>query len=184
MASPAHTSVPDNWRSRLVSNLQGDVLEIGVGSGDNLPYYRSARHVWGIEPDPSRAAKARARAAKCSVPITIDVAPAESLPYPDDSFDAVVSSLVFCSVTDPVHALDEIERVLRPGGVLHMREHIRPQSSFWAGLATAFTPLQRRLFSNCHLDRATLETLAAQGWQVEVLNRRSVLVAVRATPPT
>jgi len=173
----------DNWRSRLVANLEGDVLEIGVGAGDNLPWYRRARHVWGIEPDPKRAAKARVRAAEAHVPVTIDIAPAEALPYPDDSFDIVVSSLVFCSVTDPVDALRELQRVLRPGGVLHMREHIRPKSAFWAGVATTFTPLQRRIFSNCHLDRPTLEIMREQGWQVELLAQKTVLVSVRATPP-
>lgn len=172
-----------NWRSRLVANLEGDVLEIGVGTGDNLPWYRRARHVWGIEPDPARAAKARTRAASAQVPVTIDIAPAEKLPYPDDSFDVVVSSLVFCSVADPVEALRELQRVLRADGVMHMREHIRPKSAFWAGVATTVTPLQRRAFSNCHLDRPTLEIMRDQGWQVDLLAQKAVLVSVRATPP-
>lgn len=183
MASSSNALDADTWRTRLVANLEGDVLEIGVGSGDNLPYYRRANHVWGIEPDPGRAAKARKRAAECAVPVTIDIAPAEVLPYPDDSFDVVVSSLVFCSVNDPVQTLRELQRVLRPGGVMHMREHICPHGKFWASVAHAFTPVQRRLFSNCHLDRPTLDTMTAEGWQVEVLNKRAVLVRVLATPP-
>jgi ubiquinone/menaquinone biosynthesis C-methylase UbiE len=176
-------AISNNWRSRLVANLEGDVLEIGVGSGDNLLYYRRARHVWGIEPDPKRAAKARARAARSAVPMTIDVATAEDLPYTDHSFDVVVSSLVFCSVTDPVLALREVQRVLRPGGVMHMREHIRPKSNFWAGVATTLTPVQRRLFANCHLNRPTLEIMRGEGWHVELLAQKTVLVSVRATPP-
>lgn len=179
----ASTATPNTWRARLVANLEGDILEIGVGTGANLPYYRRARHVWGIEPDPRRAARARKRAAKATVPVTIDVVPAESLPYGDHAFDVVVSSLVFCSVADPVVALHELARVLRPDGVMHMREHIRPHSSLWAGVAHAVTPLHSRLFDNCHLDRPTLETMRSQGWQVEVLKQHSVFVNILARPP-
>lgn len=173
-----------NWRARFVQSIGGEVLEIGVGTGANLAYYRAATAVWGIEPDPQRADDARHAATEASnllgIPVQIDVAPAERLPYGDGAFDAVVSSLVFCSVAEPAAALEEIERVLRPGGVLWMVEHVRPRTPALAWLAAQITPGWRRLAHNCHLDRPTQETLADNGWQVEVLSRRGVFVKLRA----
>ena len=173
-----------SWRSRLVDGLTGDVLEIGVGTGANLPYYRAASSVRAIEPDPDRAAEARRAgqeaAQRLGIPVQVDVAPAESLPYDNATFDAVVSSLVFCSVVDQRQALGEIERVLRPGGMLWMVEHVRPQTPALARLATFVTPGWRRIAHNCHLDRPTVEVMREAGWQVEILRRRGVLVKMKA----
>lgn len=173
-----------SWRARLVEGLAGDVLEIGVGTGANLPYYRSASSVAAIEPDADRAGQAATAASQASdrlgIPMRVDVAPAEALPYAEDSFDVAVSSLVFCSVADQAQALGEIGRVLRPGGVLWMVEHVRPQTPALARLATFVTPSWRRIAHNCHLDRPTVDLLRKAGWQVEVLRRRGVLVKLRA----
>lgn len=172
------------WRARLVERVGGDVLEIGVGTGANLPYYRAAFSVCAIEPDPDRTAQARRAgqeaAQRLGIPMQVDVAPAESLPYADASFDAVVSTLVFCSVTDQRQALGEIERVLRPGGALWMVEHVRPQTPALAWLATFLTPGWQRIAHNCHLDRPTVDVLKESGWQVEILRRRGVLVKLKA----
>lgn len=168
------------WRERLVGELTGDILEIGVGRGTNLPYYHRARQVWAIEPDPSRAEQARAVAAICSIPITVDVAPAEVLPYADAQFDHVVSSLVFCSVNEPAQALREIRRVLKPGGTLHMVEHVRPQTGWLAALFHAITPWWQQVANNCHLDRTTVELVQAEGWQVTVHRRRAMVVRLSA----
>lgn len=171
------------WRVNLVRDLPGKVLEIGVGSGSNLAHYRQAEHVWGVEPHPARAAEARAAAQRAHIPVTIDVAPAERLPYDDDSFDHVVSSLVFCSVNNPLVALREIGRVLRPSGTLHMVEHVRPENALLALPLRAATPLWSRIAHNCHLDRATVDLLRAEGWSVTVYGRRLVFVRLSATPP-
>lgn len=168
------------WRARLVADLPGDVLEIGVGAGTNLPYYRQAARIWAIEPDAERAQKARTVAATCAIPVTIDVAGAERLPYPDAAFDHVVSSLVFCSVADQVVALREIRRVLKPAGTLHMVEHVRPQTRWLASLFSAITPWWRRIAHNCHLDRSTIAVLQDEGWQVQVHRRRAMFVRMSA----
>lgn len=172
------------WRETLVAGLTGDILEIGVGEGANLPYYRRANHVWAIEPDAERAQRAREAAARAVIPVTIDVAGAERLPHPDNAFDHVVSSLVFCSVYDPVQALHEIRRVLKPGGTLHMVEHVRPQTRWVAALFGAITPWWRRIAHNCHLDRATIEVLEREGWQVQIHRRRAMFVRLSATLPS
>ncbi len=174
-----------SWRSRLVRDLEGDVLEIGAGTGLNFEHYRRARMVSAIEPDPDRAQEAAEAAAIAEtingIPFSVDVAPAEALPYPAHCFDVVVSSLVFCSVDDPHTALAEIDRVLRPGGVLWMVEHVRPQTPLLARLADVVTPLWQRVAHNCHLNRPTLAFLHDAGWQVAIQRRRGIFLKLRAT---
>lgn len=171
-----------NWRERLVSDITGVVLEIGVGAGANLTRYRQAAAVVALEPDPVRAYKARAAASRSTLPISIKIGVAEALPLAQASVDHVVSSLVFCSVTDPRLALREIRRVLKPGGVLTMLEHVRPQTPALAAAASAVTPYWRRIAHNCHLDRPTLAVLYAEGWRVSILDRRGVFVRLEARP--
>ncbi len=171
-----------SWRERLVGDLTGRVLEIGVGKGENLPHYRRAEAVWGIEPHPERAQAAEKKARRAPVPARVVIAPAEHLPFPDCSFHTVVSSLVFCSVQDPRQALAEIQRVLEPTGQLIMVEHVRPATPGLARLFERITPWWSRIAHNCHLDRPTLEILNEGGWRVELFERRSVFVKLRAQP--
>jgi ubiquinone/menaquinone biosynthesis C-methylase UbiE len=168
------------WRAELVGDLEGDVLEIGVGTGENLRFYRGATRLFAVEPDAGRADEARQAARSAAIPVTIEVASAERLPYEDQRFDHVVSSMVFCSVDQPGDALREIERVLRPNGVLHMMEHVLPGNPLLAVLFRAITPVWRRLAWNCHLDRPTVETLREHGWEVEVHKRWLVFVRISA----
>ncbi|MCB0131133.1 MAG: class I SAM-dependent methyltransferase, partial [Caldilineaceae bacterium] len=178
----------NRWRANLVRDLTGDILEIGVGKGENLPYYTHADRIWAIEPDLARAEDARAAAVTQSIPVVVDVAPAEHLPYGDDSFDNVVCSLVFCSVTEPETALAEIQRVLRPHGVVHLVEHVRPNNRWLAHFFTRITPWWSTVAYNCHLDRPTIDVLRAAGWTVTIHRRLAVFVRMSAvfngtTPP-
>jgi ubiquinone/menaquinone biosynthesis C-methylase UbiE len=175
---------PSIWRAKLVRDLAGDVLELGVGTGENLPYYRQARHIWAVEPDPERASAARQAAQMLTIPVTIDVAPAESLPYEDQRFEHVVASLVFCSVNDQPQVLREVRRVLRPGGALHLVEHVRPRTRWLAWLFRAITPWWRNIAHNCHLDRPTIEVLQQEGWRVHIHKRTAMFVRMTATPVT
>lgn len=168
------------WRADLVQDLDGRVLEIGVGAGPNLPHYRRASAVWAIEPVLARADLARQAATVAQVPITIKVAVAEDLPFGAASFDHVVSTLVFCSVTDQRQALAEVRRVLKPGGTFHMVEHVRPETPVLAWLSGVVTPTWSRFAHNCHLDRPTVDVLRSTGWNVDVLRRLGVFVQLRA----
>lgn len=178
----------ESWRHELVSQLDGEILEIGFGLGENLPFYARAESLHAIEPDAARAAEARKAvealraSGKLDFPVAVDVAPAESLPYADASFDNVVSSLVFCSVSDPHQALREIRRVLRPHGALHMIEHVRPENWLMATAATMATPLWRHIAYGCHLNRPTLETLREEGWSTTILRSRLVFRRIHARP--
>ena len=171
-----------DWREWLVGEISGVVLEIGVGAGANLTRYRRASSIVAIEPNHVNAQRAHATAARCAIPVSVKIAVAEALPLAAASIDHVVSSLVFCSVTDQHSALHEIRRVLRPTGVLHMLEHVCPQTPLLAATASAVTPYWSRIAHNCHLDRPTIDVLHMEGWKVRILNRRGLFVRLEARP--
>jgi ubiquinone/menaquinone biosynthesis C-methylase UbiE len=152
----------------LLADLEGEVLEIGSGTGASLRYYERAARVVALEPDESMARRLPARVAEAQVPVEIVSAGAESLPFPDESFDAAVSAFVLCSVEDPAAVLGEIRRVLKPTGKLVLLEHVRGED-LTARWQHRLTPLHRKLAGNCHLDRDTKTTVAAAGFDVTAL---------------
>jgi SAM-dependent methyltransferase len=112
-------------RRRLVSGASGRVLEVGAGIGSNFGYYGAVDVVFATEPDPHMLRRARTAAAEAPAAIRLVQCAAESLPLPDASIDTVVCVLVLCTVQDPMRALAEARRVLRPGGTLRFMEHVR-----------------------------------------------------------
>jgi ubiquinone/menaquinone biosynthesis C-methylase UbiE len=150
-------------RHQLVAALEGDVLEVGAGTGLNLRQYEQAGRVVALEPDPSMAKRLPARAAEAAVPVEIVTGSAESIPYPDESFDAVVVTFVLCSVEDPQAALAEVRRVLKPGAQLVLLEHVRGEGRR-ARWQDRLTPLHRKLAGNCHLNRDTRAAVSAAGF--------------------
>jgi ubiquinone/menaquinone biosynthesis C-methylase UbiE len=155
-------------RHALLAGLEGDVLEVGAGTGLNLPHYDRAARVVAVEPDASMANRLPDRVAEAQVPVELVSASAENLPFPDGSFDAAVTTFVFCSVENPAAALAEIRRVLRPGGSLALIEHVRGEGKT-ARWQDRLTPLHRRLAGNCHLNRDTRAALEAAGFAVHDL---------------
>lgn len=156
-------------REQLLLGLRGDVLEIGVGVGNNWPFLLlpSIRYV-GIEPDTAMLERARRRALTLGKPVELQCAPAECLPFPAASFDAVVSTLTLCTVDDPPRALSEIMRVLRPGGELRFWEHVRPTNAVAGRLFDLATPLWSRCAAGCRLNRDTVAALEAAGFHVVI----------------
>ena len=157
-------------RSRLLAGAAGSVLEIGGGTGANLPHYRDAGRVVVSEPDPFMRGRLRRKLVRARVPVEVSESGAEDLPFRDGSFDAVVSTLVLCSVPTQEKALAEVRRVLRPGGRLLFIEHVRGEGSV-ARVQDRVLPLWSRLFAGCHPNRDTLGSIQAAGFEVGKLDR-------------
>ena len=157
-------------RPKVVGPATGRVLEVGVGTGLNLQHYTGAVHeVVGIEPDPHMIRRARARAASAAVPVRLEQASGERLPFPDASFDTVVLTWVLCSIPDVESAVAELHRVLRPGGRVLAIEHTRASSSFMAGAQRVIDPVWQRLAGGCHLCRDPWALLVGAGFEVEAV---------------
>lgn len=137
----------DPRRRALVSPCRGRVLELGVGTGLNLPSYVQGASVVGVDPDPAMLGRAAMRARTARVPVRLVVGAGEALPFRDATFDEVVAALVFCSVRAPETVLAEIRRVLRPGGYLRFYEHVRSPSTFWSRVQDWLTPVWSRVAS-------------------------------------
>jgi ubiquinone/menaquinone biosynthesis C-methylase UbiE len=157
-------------RDRLVGTLEGEVLEVGAGTGLNVPRYGRASRVVALEPDRRYARRLVARAGEAGVPIEVVDGRAEALPFPDRTFDHVVTSIALCSVTDLDAALAEIHRVLRPGGSLRFLEHVRGEGRV-ARWQDRLTPIQRRIADGCHLNRDTAAAIEAAGFRITALER-------------
>lgn len=158
-------------RRRALAAARGRVLEIGVGSGLNLEHYPPAvGEVVGIDPNPGMLELAARQAGRAPMPVELAPGSAERLPFPDGSFDTVVSTLTLCSVDDPAAALAEAGRVLASGGRFLFLEHglaDRPGVARWQ---RRLTPLQRRVGGGCHLDRDFAALLAASPLAVDSLD--------------
>lgn len=155
------------YRPAVVGAARGRVLEIGVGTGLNLPLYGDVDLV-GVEPDPHMLRRAHARLERSGRSAELLPASAEALPFPDASFDTVVATFVFCTIPDAGRAAAEALRVLAPGGVLLFAEHVASPLSAVAGVQRALDPVWQRLGGGCHLTRDPVALLRAAGGHVEV----------------
>ena len=156
------------YRRRVLSAARGLVLEIGVGSGLNLPLYGGAvERVVGLDPSPELLARAARVAVKGDVAVHLVRGSAEAIPLPDRSVDAVVTTWTLCSIPDARRALGEMRRVLKPGGVLLFVEHglaPEPRVAHWQH---RLNPLWTRI--SCHLDRPMDQLIREAGLEVEAL---------------
>lgn len=150
------------WRRRLTSGARGLTLEIGCGTGRNLPLYPAGVTVIGLEPELDSIRRARRRAPRA----LLVVARAEALPFRDGCFDTVVSSLVFCSVSHPRRCLAEVQRVLCDGGELRMLEHVRHPQPRWARLQDHIQPFWTRFTGGCHPNRDTVAAVREAGFTI------------------
>jgi ubiquinone/menaquinone biosynthesis C-methylase UbiE len=154
------------WREWVVGAARGCVLELGVGTGLNLPHYRAAQMIAAVDPDGAALQYALSRRNGKGEAISLHQALAEELPFADESFDAVLGTLVFCTIGDPARALGEARRVLKVGGRLRLVEHVRVDNRVIAGAQDAITPLWKELAGGCHLNRDTLAAVERAGFRV------------------
>jgi ubiquinone/menaquinone biosynthesis C-methylase UbiE len=160
-------------RQETVEQASGLVLEVGAGSGRNFPWYmpEHVERVEAVEPDATMLRYARERLSHARVPISLVQAPAEALPFTDATFDSAVATLVFCSVFDPLQALREVKRVMKPKGSFFLIEHVRAQGKMAAHIQDALVPLTTHLAGNCHWNRDTAQALTQSGFEIVSLRR-------------
>jgi SAM-dependent methyltransferase len=159
-------------RRRLLAGLTGSVVEVGAGHGGNFALYpRTVTSVLAVEPEPTFRSHAVTAAGEAPVPVTVVDATAEALPAPDRSVDAVVFSLVLCSVSSVQQALAEARRVLRPGGTLVAYEHVRSANPAIAWLEDVIAPAWSLLAAGCHPNRDPVSALADAGFAVQGVDR-------------
>ncbi len=160
------------WRQWAVQAAQGRVLEIGVGTGLNVRHYRNVQAVAAIDPDGASLLHAQEKVNGNTAAIRLYQARGEELPFPDESFDSVIGTLVFCTIGDPVRALSEARRVLKSGGMFRLVEHVRAPNRMVAGAQDAMTPLWKAVADGCHLNRDTLSEVERAGFRVRAVQER------------
>jgi len=158
------------YRSRLVPAARGVVLEMGIGSGLNLPFYGAqVERVYAVDPSAELLRLARRRARSVPFPVEFFARPGESIPIEDDSVDSVVTTFTLCTIADPFAALREMRRVLRPTGWLLFAEHgLAPDASVrrWQHRCN---PLWNRIAGGCNLDRKMDELISSAGFRIAEL---------------
>jgi ubiquinone/menaquinone biosynthesis C-methylase UbiE len=154
------------WRKRLWGMVNGPrVLEVGVGTGLNMPFWPAHVEVTATDLAPRMLERARERAAELGLVADLRVADVQALEFPDGTFETAVATCVFCSVPDPVLGLRELSRVVRPGGQILLLEHMRPENPVLGALTDLLTPLSVRL-TGASLNRRTLRNIRAAGLKI------------------
>ena len=154
------------YRGRVVAAAEGNVLEVGIGSGLNLPFYSaSVGSVIGLDPSPNLLVMARRARASFSLHVEFIEGSAESIPLRSASVDTVVTTWTLCSIPDPSQALREMRRVLKTGGHLLFVEHGRAPDANVRWWQDRLTPAWKRIGGGCHLNRAIGSLIAGAGFQ-------------------
>lgn len=153
----------NKWRQVLWSRVRGPrVLEVGVGTGKNIPYYPKTAQVMAIDLSPGMLERARAKAAKDGYTVDLRLMDTQHLDFPDATFDTVVSTFVFCSVPDAIRGLQEVCRVTKPGGQILLLEHMRGSNPIISKIMDLLNPLVVRVMG-ANINRGTVENARAAG---------------------
>ena len=162
-----------SWRARLRDRILGDrALEVGVGTGKNLPYYPHDVKVTAVDLSPRMLERARRRASVLDLEVELREMDVQDLAFPDHVFDTVFATFVFCSVPDPVLGLRELRRVCKPGGRLLLLEHMRPGNPMLGLLFDLLNPMVVRMMG-ANINRRTMENIRRAGWRIRVEERLS-----------
>lgn len=171
------------WRKKALSGLSGKVLEVGVGTGRNLKYYPTGCSVTGIDNSNGMLEKAKKKATDMKN-VTLLLMDAEILEFPDKSFDYVVTTFVLCTIPDPVKALEEMRRVLKPSGEMINLEHVRSSSPLIASFEDLINPVLYFLLGD-HTTRHTLKNIEEAGFTIQEAKQlafKDVFRKIRSKP--
>lgn len=186
MLAPTEAAGLADWRRELLGELEGDILEVGSGTGLNLRHYDPARvaHLTLTEPDPHMRAHLESAATTLGIAHDVRDCAAESLPFADASFDVAVCTLVLCSVDSPSRTLAELRRVLRPGGRLVFLEHVASDDPNLYRWQRRLEPIWRRLAGNCHVTRHSGVAIVDSGFVLDQLVPARMPKALGLVRPT
>ncbi len=173
------------WRRLLWEGVEGEkILEVGVGTGKNMPYYPGGSKITAIDLSAKMLERARRRAERLGIAVELRQMDAQALDLPDNSFDTVVATFVFCSMPDPVRGLRELGRVAKPKGKILLLEHMRPESPWLGKLFDLLNPITARLFG-FNINRRTLENIRKARLELErmqSLDRLGIFKLIVARP--
>lgn len=158
MESPMEAAALSGWRKELLSSVRGRVLEVGIGTGKNLVWYPPGISLVGIDISPNMLARAAKRAVILHREVSLVEMNVERMAFPDDCFDYVVSTCVFCSVPDPVRGLKEIKRILKENGSALFLEHVRSENPLLGMLMDMMNPVVHRVLGP-HINRRTVDNI-------------------------
>lgn len=165
MKSPDLTEI----RAKLVPEATGRILEVGIGSGLNLPFYEGRVEIVGLDPSAELQVYAREVAARCGVDVDFLSGSGEQIPSEDNYFDSVVMTWTLCSIPDPVQALQEIRRVLKPSGKMIFAEHGLSPDQKVASWQSRINPIWRLIGGGCNLNRKIDELIRCAGFRIETI---------------
>lgn len=186
------TSIFYDWMDRMISpelrkkalsRASGKVLEVGVGTGNNFPYYPPGCEVTAIDFSPGMLDRARKKLHLARAPIKLLEMDAQAMDFPDNTFDTVVATCVFCSVPDPVKGLAEVKRVCKPDGKIILLEHVRSESPVIGWLMDVLNPISLHLIGS-NINRRTVQNVISAGIQLQkVENLRGKIVKLIVGTP-
>lgn len=160
-----------NLRPSVVEQASGTVLEIGFGSGPNIPYYKNVTKLYALEPSKELYNLGKENISQAKFPIEYLNASAEKIPLVDNSVDSVVSTWTLCSIPHPEIALQEIRRVLKPNGKFIFIEHGKSPENLAFKIQKFLTPIYKRIAGGCHLDRDIDKLIQDTGFTIENLEK-------------
>lgn len=176
LESPMEMMALREWRINLMKELRGNVLEIGVGTGKNIEYYPEDITMTAIDFSEGMLKKAEGKAIKYKKNVTLLQMDAQEIKFPDNSFDTIFTTCVYCSVPDPIKGLKEMRRVCKPNGKIIMIEHVRSEKKILGRLMDILNPIVVNMYG-ANINRKTVENIYESGFiNVNVINLYSDIV--------